>query len=367
MLSGSEELPESSDWPWEEAVFYGSGRDAVTDLLGFLAARGEAPAAPRLWVPSYFCQEVLATLAEAGLQLQAYADGPLDLLEPSRLPLAPGDVLMVVNHFAIRRAPAYDFPGREEIVILEDHSHDLLSSWARQSSADYAFGSLRKTLPVPDGGVLWSPSGRLLPASAPPSEQRELASLRRLAAMVLKDMYLRGAPVDKSLFRRLYQQGENRLTAGGAAVMPAWTGAILASLPAERWREARRRNYLELTQALLDGLGPACLAGPGGPAVMDRASPLLVLGDPEDADQHPFAAVLLTDTPARREVVRSGLIARDVYPAVLWSLESPVVQGIPPEHRDLSRRLLSLHCDARYQPADMHRVAGELLALARGS
>jgi hypothetical protein len=43
-----------------------------------------------------------------------------------------------------------------EWLLVEDHSHDPFSPWAVGSSADYAFCSLRKTLPVPDGGLLWS-------------------------------------------------------------------------------------------------------------------------------------------------------------------------------------------------------------------
>jgi hypothetical protein len=44
-----------------------------------------------------------------------------------------------------------------------------------------------------------------------------------------------------------------------------------------------------------------------------------------------------------------------VYPAVLWPLEAPVVP-VEPADVELSRRLLSLHCDFRYSEVDLHRM-----------
>ena len=77
----------------------------------------------------------------------------------------------------------------------------------------------------------------------------------------------------------------------------------------------------------------------------------------------PFAATLLFDSAQLRERVRTALIAERIYAAVLWPLEAPVVTGIPAEHVELSRRLLTLHCDFRYNLHDMARVAVQVKAL----
>jgi hypothetical protein len=52
-----------------------------------------------------------------------------------------------------------------------------------------------------------------------------------------------------------------------------------------------------------------------------------------------------------------AFLADDVYPAILWPLDEPAVDGIPAEHVDLARRILSIHCDQRHGTADMIRVA----------
>ena len=63
-----------------------------------------------------------------------------------------------VNYFGVREAePWQAWRERTECILVEDHAHDPASAWATTSTADYAFSSLRKTLPVPDGAILWSP------------------------------------------------------------------------------------------------------------------------------------------------------------------------------------------------------------------
>ncbi|WP_328425713.1 hypothetical protein OG470_17760 [Micromonospora sp. NBC_00389] len=57
-----------------------------------------------------------------------------------------------------------------------------------------------------------------------------------------------------------------------------------------------------------------------------------------------FDVVLEFDSPERRESVRHGLIARNVYPAVLWDIAP---EGTPPNQLDFCRRMLHPHTDFR--------------------
>jgi hypothetical protein len=70
-----------------------------------------------------------------------------------------------MNYFGLRTPPDLELP--EGVEVLEDHSHDPVSAWAEQSSADFCLASLRKTLPINDGGALWSPVGHRLPPAPP--------------------------------------------------------------------------------------------------------------------------------------------------------------------------------------------------------
>ena len=80
---------------------------------------------------------------------------------------AKNDVVLAVNYFGVRAGePWQQWREKHACVLLEDHSHDPVSGWAQSSRADYAFSSLRKTMPVPDGAILWSPLGHPLPITA---------------------------------------------------------------------------------------------------------------------------------------------------------------------------------------------------------
>jgi hypothetical protein len=217
-------------------------------------------------------------------------------------------------------------------TVIEDHSHDPVSPLAARSRAAYAFASLRKTLPLPDGGVVWSPQGRATPTEIGPTEAHAATVLLRLEAMALKLAYLRGAAISKSAFRELFAAGEAAIRNGEPSGISTYARTSLGGFPTARWRRARARNLRTFRAAL-------------GPRPDVRLLDV------------PFAAILLLDRADRRERARAALIEAAIYPAVLWPLDPPAVHGVPPEHVDLSDRMLAIHVDQRYTTRDIERVA----------
>ncbi len=321
-------------WGAGPATLWGSGRDAMRGLLRW--GRDER-GWTRLLVPSFFCESVVAVLA-GELPVARYEDAP-DAAPPLRVEAERSDVLLLVNTYGMRSRPRVD----TRALVVEDHTHDPLSPWAFASEADYAVASLRKTLPLPDGGVLWSPKTLPLPAEREATERHAAAASARATAMRLKREYLEGGLVEKAEYRALAATGERAIGRGEVSGITAESRARLPTLPAREWRERRERNLAAFRRAL----------GPVAGARLLEA---------------PFAATLVFDSAERRESVRRALVAASIYPAVLWPLETAGTAGIPPRDRALSRRVLSLHCDFRYDERDMRRVADALReALAGGS
>ncbi|PRQ03814.1 hypothetical protein [Enhygromyxa salina] len=310
---------------------YASGRGALAALV---EQRGFA----RVWLPSYVCEELTAA---AGASLRSYPDHPDHPGQPfdpaKLLELAkPGDAVVRINYFGLRGpSPAVDLRAAG-LVVIDDHTHDPCGPWAVACDADYAFASLRKSLPLPDGALLWSPVGAPLPAAPAPCEP----AAAKLSAMLLKRLYLDGHAVDKATFRELALAGERTLGAlGGVGISPT-SRALLGALEVKRLREDRRNNFVHFIRTL------------------DGAVEVLEPDPRSRGGLAPFACVLRLDTRARRDALRAGLIARNIYPALLWDLD-PFVG-----HRArfaascaLADRLLALHCDARYGRADLERVA----------
>lgn len=331
---GDPELPRGAD-------LYASGRDAMRALIWHgISQHGWKV----IWVPSYFCQTVLHDIRVGGIEIRVYPDGPLD---PADRPISlesdePGAVL-TLNPFGLRTTSRPIQPLPDKLWVVEDHTHDPWSSVVVNSNADYALASLRKTIPIPDGGVLWSPKGLPLPLCPPPSQARNAASLTKLGGMTLKQLYLAGVSDDKNGARHMLVTGENGFGGYEISGMPSHTRGLLTHFPARLWREKRLQNFRRLSSTLETVPGISVFAPANGSAV-------------------PFSVVIRTDLPCQREDLRDRLLSSRIYPAILWSLDRPEVSGLRDLDIELSHTILSVHCDARYDLDDMDKVSDVIRA-----
>jgi hypothetical protein len=180
-------------WP-KPCNWFALGRNIVLAIWRQYSSQNRSAT---LLVPDYFCPEVMACWKRAGVKMYCYADDPRwsqpdwDSLDPS-----PGDLVLAVNYFGVRTGSVWQawHQAHEFVILVEDHSHDPLSNWALTSKADYAFASMRKTFPVPDGALLWSPRQHQLPPE--PKSRNWSGSALKLAAMIWKSEYLAGHRVN---------------------------------------------------------------------------------------------------------------------------------------------------------------------------
>ncbi len=324
-----------------------SGRDALRLILKHgIATQGWK----RIWAPGFLCQEVIASIVGSSIDCQLYADIPKPGIpaDLSGIPFSDGDILFLVNHFGIRAQPEQlDALRAKGIVVIEDHTHDPWSSWALASTADFCIASLRKTLPIPDGGILWSPMQRPLPDQPPLSKHRQHAALQKMAAMVLKGQYLTGAFSNKDTFRALSLQGEEAIADGEISGISSPSKEIVSHFPVETWRAQRLHNFRL-----------AC-------ELISQCKQLTIDTPSNLPENHvPLSLRIQTSTPEQRDELKAGLVAQHIYPAVLWPLQSPVVNSIAPEEVHLSQTSLMIHIDGRYNEKDLQHIASTLVSIA---
>ena len=323
-------------WPQPHRLL-GLGRSAVLTLL-----RHVTPAGTTLHVPSFFCPSVIAFWRRSGIRLSTYSDHP-GQAEPdwSTLNAKEGEWVLAMNYFGVRDAPGWDaWKGRHAGVhVIEDHTHDPLSCWAVQSTADYAFASLRKTFPAPDGALLWSPVGKSLPPE-PACVPCQGSSLK-LAGMILKHEFLSGAcrgESGRAVFRDFETSGESLLQSEGMLAVSPWSRLLLEAGQPLSWRTRRLHNVQDFCRRFGRDL-------PDNPRVS-------LLFSQWPAGHCPLNPVLVFCDEQQRERARAGLIAERVFTPVHWQLGAeagPVGQG-------LSKRLLTIPLDHRATPADVLRV-----------
>jgi hypothetical protein len=296
-------------------TFFGSGRQALIALL-----RHRRCATVHL--PTYYCPEVAEAVARVAAVRRYPASPDGDLVEPAA---GHRDAVVAVSYFG--RPPK--LPANRGGTLIVDATHDPIAPWRGGLDADYVFASLRKTLPLPDGGAVWSPPGHDLPLPEAASDAHRAAAGDMLGAMALKAAYLADGFVDKQSYLELAGRAERTVAAGAPGAMSDYSRAALATFPLEQWRKRRLANIAVLTRRLA--------AQPGIETVPAT-----------------LGVVLRCASAQLRDALRSGLVAQGVYPAILWDLDG---EPVPEAHRELARRLLFLHADFRSTEDDLHCIA----------
>lgn len=326
-------------WP-ARCSFFASGRAALDALCRrWIETHSHA----RLWLPDYFCPEVVSSLCSRNIPVAFYADDPQRTgPELSHLRVSPGDMVLAVNYFGVRSGDQWSAwrESTPSVALIEDHTHDPHSLWARSSTADFAFASLRKTLPIPDGAIAWSPRELALPEAAPGITP--IGSSLKLAAMLYKRRYLESGetcPSLKRTFLELQKQGEQMLPEPNNEAISAWSLDLVCCGTPSLWRGRRERNVCSLL-----ALAPR----------VDAGKPLFISWP---AGHCPFNAVYVFEDEAARDRVRTRLIAAQVYTPVHWPL-----RGGGDASMHLSKRILTIPVDFRCDGPQIQRIAMLLAA-----
>lgn len=307
------------------ASYYADGRQCLVALV-------QQNGWGRIWMPEYFCYEVIESLRQmTGIEIAYYQDFPTNNAQGivATLPYRDGDVLLRTNYLGIR-----DFRSEADIPVpvIEDHTHDLMGHWSLYSKADWCIASLRKTLPIPVGGMLWSPKGHEYPTVVRNFQDAEKIASRRWKAMELKAAYLRGEDVKKEDFRKILIDTEDWFDHAEPSMMDERTMDFIRNLDINAWYNAKRRNWQYLCQM-----------------VKTKAQVL----KPENESCNMFSFTILAADRDQRDKWRLGLIENNVYPAILWQVPDTAHKVVGA----VSNRLLSIHCDGRYSVKDMENMA----------
>lgn len=136
-------------------IFY-TGRHAIRFILDELI---EKHGVRKIWLPNYYCQHVTAWMMSIYDNIFFYDINPFDPKNSCNLEWNSfddkRDVVLLNNFFGVYQ---YELPTQgNRPFIIEDHSHGWGSLACLESKADFCVSSLRKTLPIPLGGIAWVP------------------------------------------------------------------------------------------------------------------------------------------------------------------------------------------------------------------
>lgn len=295
----------------------------------------------RIWMPAYFCYNIIEYIQNnSEIEVAYYEDYPGcdDVHVVATLPYEDGDVLFRMNYFGFRT-----FRSEQEIPVpvVEDHSHDLVGDWAKHSDADWCIASLRKIIPIPEGGIIWSPKGYCSPCIDQSSVANEELSQKRWKAMDDKSKYLQGLISEKDGFRKLYQETEDTFDVLDCSSIDDRSKGYFEAFDIEAWNSAKKKNWEVLKDLFISrSVDVVC---------------------PESKELVPFSLIALFETEEKRNDIRRKLIAESIYPAVLWNVPNHVSGSV----KEFSSRMLSIHCDGRYNDDDIGIMQSKLKKVLR--
>ena len=322
--------------------YYNSGRAHLTDVFKGAALLADGRQCivvlirqygwKRLWMPEYFCYEVIETIKnQTGIEVKMYVDSPLYEGKVEDIPYEEGDVLLRMNFFGMREhRSSKNIP----VPVIEDHSHDPFGHWALYSDADWCVSSIRKILPLPEGGMMWSPKGYRLDIELFTSEENEKIAAIRWEGMGMKTQYLKGEAISKDDFRKRYTETEEFFDYAEPALIDKRSREVVSKeLDINLWQGAKRKNWMLLKDLMKQ----------------ERCKVM----EPENDSCTMFSLVILLESKEIRDAVRKRLIEACVYPAILWNLS----ESASIEAKNFSERMLSIHCDGRYTEEDIQELA----------
>ena len=202
--------------------------------------------------------------------------------------------------------------------------------------------SIRKWLPIPLGGVLYTKKAQDLPAL---DHIKTSSDNTRSYGMILKNLFLKNELDCNAKYRQIFTECEEKLdTSDEILQISDFSRFLISCIDIPELIAARRSNYHFLTSELQKiGLQPVC-------ALAENDCPLVF--------------------PLRvknRDSFRSYLMEHKIYCAVHWPFDH-----FRPEFRPMAQKnaetLISLPIDQRYQKNDMtylrdiiFQYGGELL------
>ncbi len=310
--------------PFEHELFY-TGRHALLHILNQIRAQNKMA---KIWFPEYYCQHTLHWIKKSYPDISLYKLNPFDfssdIVKLSEF-AEKDDVVIINNYWGL--STMLTEKKADSPLIIEDHSHGWLSKACLNSKADYCFVSLRKSLPIPLGGIYWKPNTSIIDNIADFKEDDSFYKIweRMLQAMTMKSDYIEnktksGSDIYVPLFYEVEEQ-LNRHTSF-AQLKNEHKSYI------ESWLKWNTLQVKEMNLKVLYD-------------TLENSTHFKVL---KRSGYTAFGCDLVFKDEADCKALKAYLISHNIYPSMLW----------PDNKIDYTwQYFMNIHVDFRYNVKDM--------------
>lgn len=310
--------------PQSDVYYYASGRTALYQILRSLSSQHR-----KLWLPDWLCHTMVDAVEKAGFEYSFYeldADFKASINALDKSGFKDGEAVLMINYFGLQDLTGISKSIKDaypNVVVIED---DVQAYWVFSEKdnpfADYRFTSLRKALPVPDGGLV--KTKRPMPRAI---EKNTFAPLK-IKAGAMK--FHRGeAGISDEDYLKLFKEGDKLIPENYESVMSPDSQQLFAGTDLEKAKKQRQANAAQLI-AGLDKIGKKTMI-----PVSPGSVPL-------------FVPIYLEN----RDEVRRKMFQHEIFCPVHWPLDGMSVK----RGTDMAAHELSLIIDQRYSRKEMDEI-----------
>lgn len=334
--SYEEEIGGNFIWNYKQMVFTTSGRGALALLLEKIN-----PKIKIVLLPNYLCDSIIQVFVTYGYICKFYFINTDLTPDINSINTDNVGVFFHMGYFGGKTNGSLyslleDIKGKS-ITIVEDITHTLFSTYSRCRYNDYYFGSIRKWMGIPSGGILASNDYDVYATL----KKNENYSSMRKEALSLKSLYLSKKEEEiKIKFRELLAISERMLE-----VYPYTYEIDKESLTQIQRMDAvsiiykRRHNFLTLH------------------GLLEEVKTIVPVYPHIGMDECPLFYPIYVKN---RDLLQTLLAKKNIFCPIHWPVPPEVKDNMPMRTKEIYNTILSIPCDQRYNNNDMNRVADSL-------
>lgn len=336
-INVNEKRNDNISWNFKHMIYTTSGRGALALLLYKIN-----PKIKKVLLPNYLCDSIIQVFKKYGYECKFYEINRDLTPNISSINIDNVGVFFHMGYFGVQtNGSLHDLLEdikEKSIIVVEDITQTLFSSYSRCRYNDYYIGSIRKWIGIPSGGLLASNEYEV---HSNLQKEDVYSSIRR-DALCLKNLYLNNKEESiKIKYRKLLAIGEKMLEDNPMAYeIDDESLTILQQWDTVSMIEKRRNNFITLHKSL------------------QRVTNLVPVYSHIGRDVCPlFYPIYLNN----RDSIQIFLSQNKIYCPVHWPVPLEVKNNMPIETKEIYDTILSIPCDQRYNANDMNRVADTLI------
>jgi len=325
---------------FQGAKYFRSGRDSLKAIA--LKYKGKYR---QLLLPALCCPSMAASFEMNGYDTSYFKlnqDISADF-EDLLSKIQKNTILLYMNYFGIPSlTDSHLIHIREQyqdIIIIEDRTHDIFIDRSKQFIPDYTICSIRKWLAIPDGGILYS---RFKQTDFPRIKDAYFGDTRK-DALLIKSEYIKSGDINlKTLYRNKLSTANGYLDINkDVADISDESGKLLKNIDFEKISQRRCENIQVMSEMIKE---------------ISSMKSILT-----DTNQSALYYPILIEN---RDIIQQKLAVKNIYCPVIWPLPK-MAEGVCELSDYIASHMLALPCDQRYNIDDIEHIITVLKELLR--